>query len=157
MKTFNQNLQNAFNSIRDKVLNGEKVLVEFNDIIWEDGYLDKGMRAYIVGVGETDVYDMEDGKIDKVTEFKFDFSEFSKFNVSKEQKIEWTDGQMQTCTERGEVPFDSKETSFFSEAYDELPFTILHTKVNSLMARYQKSNSSLSYTQWLELQVMKRN
>jgi len=122
--TFNTNFEKQFDNLRKRFESGEKILVEFTSPIWEEGYLDKGMRAYIVGFGETDHYDMKDG-IDKVTEIYFDFKEFSEYNKNLEKPYETYDGRIGTATEFNCIPKDFFETAFFSEAYEKLPFKIL--------------------------------
>jgi len=153
-KTFNQVFQKEFEDLRKRFESGEKILVEFNSPIWEEGYLDKGMRAYIVGFGETDLYDMEDGHTDKITEIHFDFSEFSEYNKNLEKPYTTVDGNFGTSSDFDCVPQDFFETSYFSECYEELPFKVLSNGYSSLFKRYSLLNTSMSYIEWLEMQVV---
>jgi hypothetical protein len=155
MLTFNKSYSNKFLKTRKKVEEGNRILVEFNQLIWDDGYLDKGMRAYIVSYGNTDVYDMEDGFSDNVTEITFDFEEFKEYNRKLEKKYKYSNGDYGTASELDLVPSNCLESSYFSEAYEEPKFRIVLDKQNSLYKRFLAVNSKLTYIEWLELQVLK--
>jgi len=153
--TLNKQQEKQFETIRKQVEAGQRVLVEFTKLSWDDGYLDKGMRAYITNIGETDIYDMEDGGTDNITALTFDFIEFKDFNQKLEQVHTYNDGTSGTATEMGDFPANSFENVFCSEKYEPFPFRIVNNNGSVLHKRYIHTKSKLPYIEWLELQVIK--
>jgi hypothetical protein len=151
--TFNQKRYEGIKKIIERVRNGEKVLVDIIDILWDDGYLEKGMKAYITKVGENDIYEGPDGNDEILMEFEFEFSKYSELNKSKEGK-HYSDGL--TASEVGEYPENDTETCHISLTHYDIPFTVANNhKKNNIFQRYLNSGSKKSYTSWLEFELLK--
>jgi len=150
--TYSNKRKKEFERILEMLDEGQKILVEFHSQSWEEGYLNKGMRAHLVSYGDTDVYEMskimqdEGLEDDSVTQLEFDFTEFLKYNQNHE-----ISGNMDDIAIFNENGF---EVCFLSQGYFDLPFKIITDK-NPYFKRYSKSESNLTYTQWLELQLKK--
>lgn len=136
----------------DKIKKGFLPDVEFTSEVFSEMFIEPNMRATLSKVE----FAAEDGK-DLVYEFTFNLSKFEKFNMDFET-YNWIGDNNQdglSAREANAYPKDNIETHFYSLSFQDLPFTILETDNKKVYDMYENSKSKLSYTKWLEEELLK--
>jgi hypothetical protein len=137
----------------NRVNSGSTVDIEISEGIFEEMYLEKGMRATIIAM-TVDICEMDsNGKTkDTIIKVTFDFSKFDEFNTPL-QSHNWYDKAGVACltaTEAGQKPKNCIEDTFVSMSHSPFPFFELESSSMKMYNIFQKVPTHLSYVQWLE-------
>jgi len=151
--TYNKEQHKALNGLINLIQSGANPIVVINDEIFEDCYLEKGMKAKIISV-ENESSDSVDGCIDEVFKFVLDFSDFDSFNMIFETANfhnNETGEYDLTASVAGYKPKDFKESVFHSITHGKIFFDICDDdKTSKLINKYKTSDFNGSYVEWLE-------
>lgn len=127
-------------------------VVKINDSIFEDCYLEKNMFARLISAEWEGSYQRQDEENEDIVYiFKLDFKEFENDNIKKESSVYYdkkNNDVLITASEAGYKPKNCVEDVCHSINHGKIFFELQDD--NSLINEFLKSNSPLSYVEWLE-------
>lgn len=133
-------------SLIELLKSGVKPVVEINNKIFDDCYLDEGMLAQLVAVNVIDK-----GTPDEHVQYVFNYKDFMDANREKEvanYHNPKTNHFDLTATETNYDHGDFKESSFQAMDDDEICFEL---STNDLLSEYlEKKEDGQGYVAWLE-------
>lgn len=153
---FNAFQYEKMKELLERVDNGYRPIVIINSEIFEDSYLESGMKARIVRMVITEEVQRKTG-VNVECQFTLDFSEFVEFNQmleTAEYRNEKTGKYDLTATQANAIPSDFKEDVFHSISYGKIFFEEISESSAALYAEF-KQGSGDSYIGWLESELLK--
>lgn len=154
---YNLEQHKQLKQIINLVRSGVTPIVVVNDEIFEDCYLEKGMKAKLIWA-ELESNDVVDGFPDEVFMFTLDFKDFDDFNMLLESQ-NFRDPKTglfnAKASDIGYKPNDLKETVIHSITHGKIFFDLIENdKTFELIKKYNESHFKGSYIEWLESQIV---